>query len=198
MKTILHKNALPFSFCLHTCNFLECSLHIVRSAQLKVPKNFIQLQVWYKTLGAWVGGSSSMATTRVGCLLSILWLNQDARVENSTETVSTAMSITIMQTASQWFKYDFQNLLVNISLKVSKFFSLSRWAAWRSINNLYNILSSSHNAKFTIGIYPIRTPPLFPDAFLILHGSHVGCRTIRYLETYQVTRPLSSQKWSGK
>ena len=97
MKTILDKDALPFSFCLCVCNFLEHSLHGVRSAQLKVPKNFMQLRVRHKTLWAWVGGSSSTATTKVGRLLSVLRLNnQNARVENSTETIGTAMNIAIM------------------------------------------------------------------------------------------------------
>lgn len=150
MKTVLDKDALPFSFRPCVCNFLERSSHGVRGAQLEVPKNFMQLRVRHKTLWAWVGGSSSTATAKVGRLLSVLWLNQNAGVENPTETVGTAMSIAIMRTASQWFEYDFQNLLVNISLEVSKFFGLSGWPAWRirGINNLHNTLSSG--CKFSM------------------------------------------------
>jgi len=44
----------------------------------------------------------------------------------------------------------------------------------------------------------MRTPPPFPEAFLIWRGSHAGRNIIGYFFTRRVTRPLSSQKWSGR
>jgi len=89
-----------------------------------------------------MGGSSCTTTTKVGCLLHILWLNQNARVENSTDTICTAMHITIMRAVFQWFEYCFQNLLINIPLEMSKFFGLGRCAAFRvwRVNNLCNMI----------------------------------------------------------
>ena len=44
----------------------------------------------------------------------------------------------------------------------------------------------------------MRTPPPFPEAFRIWRGSHAGRSIMGYFLTRRVTRPLSSQKWSGR
>jgi hypothetical protein len=50
----------------------------------------------------------------------------------------------------------------------------------------------------TMGMYPRRTPPPFPEAFRIWRGSHAGRNTMGYFFTRRVTKPLSSQKWRGR
>ncbi len=143
MKSIFNEDALLIAFRLCPCNFLKCCPHVLWSAQLEIPKSFVQLRVWYKTLRARMSGSSGTASTKVGCLLSILWLDEDTGIENATDTICTVVGITTMRAVSQWSKYDFQNLLVDVSLEVREFFGFNRWPAWRiwGINNLYYVFS---------------------------------------------------------
>jgi hypothetical protein len=205
MKTILYEDTLLFALCICGWDLLKCCLHVIWSTQFELPQNLMQLWVRDEALRAWMGGSSSAAPAEIRSLFSILWCNQNARVENSTDIVSTAMNVTVMWTMFHWFEYNFQNFLINISLEMSKFFRLGRWATWRirMINDLCNGVSYTKQAMkllptLTMGIYPTRIPPPFPDVFLIWRGSHAGRRTIGYLHTRRVTRPLSSQKCRGR
>lgn len=115
MKAIVNKNALLIAFRFCPCNFLKCCLQVIWSPQLEVPKNFMQLGVWDKTLRARVSGSSSTTSTKISCLLSILWLDQDARIEDAADTICATVGITTMRVVSQWSKYNLQNLLVDVS-----------------------------------------------------------------------------------
>jgi len=104
---------------------------------------------------------------------------------------------------------DTKNLMINLSFKLSDFNRIETviliLCSFVGVSDLKDgaiseckIFESNKGTLLTMGMYPNKTPPPFPEPFRILLGRNPGCKIMGCIFTVVDTLLLSSQRCRGR
>ena len=173
MQSIVLENLLLASLWSCLGSKLQNWTHGLRCPWFKCLSDTVKFRLMHKAFRTWVICSRSTTSTKIGCLFSILWLNEDPRVKNSSYIIIAEMCFSKSWAWSQGSENSGKNLLINFMFKLGKFqcfcSSTVTWMCW-----IFNLVAISIQSCFNNFIHT-------PLAYSLTEFHHRFLRHFGYL-----------------
>jgi len=116
------------------------------------------VKVWfvYQALRTWMIGGCSSTSTKVRSLLTVLWFNENPRIQNPNISIITKVGFSTSWASPQRCKNPAKNLLIDLPFKLGKFQGFSTPAIAR-VCGIFDLLTCQYELHYkleqlTIGI----------------------------------------------